>query len=81
VTAFLVNHGSWPQAFGYRFDTPGRSVVISGDCAPSDSVIKNCNGSRSGYRSRRRPVNRGPARFRWRRKCSRQWACAPSRRW
>jgi len=44
VTAFLVNHGSWPQAFGYRFDTPDRSIVISGDTAPSESVIKNCNG-------------------------------------
>ncbi len=44
VTAFLVNHGSWPEAFGYRFDTPDRSIVISGDCAPSESVVKNCNG-------------------------------------
>lgn len=44
VRAFLVNHGSWPQAFGYRFDTPHRSIVISGDCAPSQSVIENCNG-------------------------------------
>jgi len=44
VTAFLVNHGSWPQAFGYRFDTPDRSIVISGDCAPSESVVTNCNG-------------------------------------
>lgn len=44
VTAFLVNHGSWPEAFGYRFDTPDRSIVISGDCAPSESIVKNCNG-------------------------------------
>lgn len=44
VTAFLVSHGSWPQAFGYRFDTPDRSVVISGDCAPSESVVRNCDG-------------------------------------
>lgn len=44
VRAFPVNHGSWPQAFGYRFETPTRSVVISGDCAPSQSVIDNCNG-------------------------------------
>ena len=44
VTAFLVNHGSWPEAFGFRFDTPDRSIVISGDCAPSESVITNCNG-------------------------------------
>lgn len=44
VTAFPVKHGSWSQAFGYRFDTPDRSIVISGDCAPSESVVKNCNG-------------------------------------
>jgi ribonuclease BN (tRNA processing enzyme) len=44
VTAFPVKHGSWPEAFGYRFDTPDRSIVISGDCAPSESVVKHCNG-------------------------------------
>ena len=44
VKAFLVNHGSWPQAFGYRFETPDRTIVISGDTAPSASVIENCNG-------------------------------------
>jgi ribonuclease BN (tRNA processing enzyme) len=44
VTAFLVKHGSWDEAFGYRFDTPDRSIVISGDTSPSDSVVKACNG-------------------------------------
>jgi len=44
VTAFLVKHGSWDEAFGYRFDAPDRSIVISGDTAPTDSVIKACNG-------------------------------------
>ena len=44
VTAFLVKHGSWPEAYGYRFDTPDRSIVISGDCAPSESVVENCHG-------------------------------------
>ncbi len=44
VKAFLVHHGSWPEAFGYRFETPDRTVVISGDCTPSESVIENCNG-------------------------------------
>jgi ribonuclease BN (tRNA processing enzyme) len=44
VTAFLVKHGSWDQSFGYRFDTPDRSIVISGDTAPADAVIKACNG-------------------------------------
>jgi ribonuclease BN (tRNA processing enzyme) len=44
VKAFLVNHGSWPQAFGFRFETPDRTIVISGDTAPSESVIENCQG-------------------------------------
>jgi len=44
VKAFLVRHGSWPEAYGYRFETPDRVVVISGDTAPSPSIIENCNG-------------------------------------
>lgn len=44
VTAFLVKHGSWDQAFGYRFDAPDRSIVISGDTAPAESVVTACNG-------------------------------------
>jgi ribonuclease Z len=42
VTAFQVAHGQWPQAFGYRFDTPDRSIVISGDTSPSSELIRNC---------------------------------------
>jgi ribonuclease Z len=44
VTAFLVPHGSWDQAFGYRFDAPGRSIVISGDTAATDAIARNCQG-------------------------------------
>ena len=44
VKAFLVHHGSWKEAYGYRFETPGKVIVLSGDCAPSPSVIENCNG-------------------------------------
>jgi len=44
VTAFLVKHGTWDQAFGYRFDTADRSVVLSGDTAPTEAVVKACNG-------------------------------------
>lgn len=44
VKAFRVNHGSWHEAYGFRFESPGRTIVISGDCAPSPSVIENCNG-------------------------------------
>ena len=44
VKAFLVNHGDVPQAFGYRIETSDRTIVISGDAAPSQSVIDSCNG-------------------------------------
>jgi len=43
VTAFAVRHGSWSEALGYRFETPDRSIVISGDAAPSPSVAEHCN--------------------------------------
>lgn len=42
VTAFPVLHGDVPQAFGYRFDTPDRTIVISGDANPSPALIENC---------------------------------------
>jgi ribonuclease BN (tRNA processing enzyme) len=43
VTAFLVAHANL-EAFGYRFDTPDRTIVISGDTTPTQSVIDNCHG-------------------------------------
>lgn len=44
VTAFLVKHGDVSGAFGYRFETPDRTIVISGDAAPSQTLIDACNG-------------------------------------
>lgn len=44
VKAFAVKHGSWQYSYGYRFETSDRVIVISGDCAPSESVIEACNG-------------------------------------
>jgi ribonuclease BN (tRNA processing enzyme) len=44
VTAFPVKHGSWKYAFGYRFDTKDRRIVISGDTAPTNEVVKACDG-------------------------------------
>jgi ribonuclease BN (tRNA processing enzyme) len=45
VTAFAVEHGTWREAYGYRFDTPGRSVVISGDTKPSESLVRAAAGA------------------------------------
>ncbi len=42
VKAFAVAHGEWPQAFGYRFETADRTIVISGDTSPSKELIANC---------------------------------------
>ena len=42
VTAFKVPHGEWPEAFGYRFDTPDRSIVISGDTSPGPELEAAC---------------------------------------
>ncbi len=39
ITAFPVDHGPIKPAVGYRFDYKGRSVVLSGDTAPSPSLI------------------------------------------
>ena len=44
VTAFAVRHGSWEHAFGYRFDTADRSIVVTGDTIASDAVVEACSG-------------------------------------
>jgi len=45
VTAALVRHPPVVPAFGYRFDTPDRAIVISGDTAPSDNLIALAKGA------------------------------------
>ena len=39
VTAALVQHPPVVPAFAYRFDCPDRSIVFSGDTAPSKSLV------------------------------------------
>jgi ribonuclease BN (tRNA processing enzyme) len=43
VKAFAVHHGDVP-AYGYRFETPDRTIVISGDTSPDAAIVQNCNG-------------------------------------
>ena len=43
VKAFAVNHGSWP-AYGYRFTTPERVIVVSGDTAPFEGWAETYAG-------------------------------------
>jgi ribonuclease Z len=45
VEAFLIKHGTWPDAYGYRFTTPDKVIVISGDTAPCENIIKYSQGA------------------------------------
>ncbi len=45
VTAFAVDHRPVEPAFGYRFDSGGRVIVISGDTRPSDNLIRYAKGA------------------------------------
>ncbi len=45
VEAFKVEHGSWPDAYGYRFTTPDKVIVVSGDTRPCDNIIKYAKGA------------------------------------
>jgi ribonuclease BN (tRNA processing enzyme) len=42
VTAFPVNHGEMDDAFGFRFETADKTIVISGDTAPTPTIVENC---------------------------------------
>ena len=72
VTAFRVSHGTMPESYGYRFDTPGRSIVISGDTGPTNAVAQACSGcdilihevySKAGFATRSPQWQRYHARF------------------
>lgn len=45
VTSALVDHETVAPAFAYRFDTPGRSIVISGDTRYSDALVALAKGA------------------------------------
>ena len=42
VSAFATKHAM--ESYGYRFDTPDRSIVISGDTNPTQATIEACHG-------------------------------------
>lgn len=45
VSTFRVDHGPVRPAVGYRFDYRGRSVVISGDTAPTPAIARAARGA------------------------------------
>jgi ribonuclease BN (tRNA processing enzyme) len=44
VIAFAVRHGAWKHAYGYRFEAPGKTIVISGDTTYRQSLIRAAKG-------------------------------------
>lgn len=46
ATAIVVNDTAYlvDFSFGYRFDTPDRSIVLSGDTNPTQATIDACRG-------------------------------------
>jgi ribonuclease Z len=45
ITAIPVLHGDWKEAYGYRIDTPTRSIVISGDTRSSPALLAAARGA------------------------------------
>jgi ribonuclease BN (tRNA processing enzyme) len=44
VFAFKVPHGGWDEAFGFKFITPDKTIVVSGDCTYSEKLIEMSKG-------------------------------------
>jgi ribonuclease BN (tRNA processing enzyme) len=66
VTAFPAYHEEMVDAFSYRFETPDRTIVISGDTAPTQALIDQSQGcdvliheaySLMAYRNTKRPTS------------------------
>jgi ribonuclease Z len=45
IIAFLVDHHPVKPAFGYRFESGGHSIVISGDTRPDPNLIRHAAGA------------------------------------
>lgn len=46
VITFLVPHGGWDEAYGFKFITPDKTIVVSGDCTFNEKMIemsKDCD--------------------------------------
>ncbi len=45
IEAFVVPHGEFKPAFGYKVSTPDKTIVISGDTAFSEDIIDKAKGA------------------------------------
>jgi ribonuclease BN (tRNA processing enzyme) len=43
VAAFAGDHGDWP-AYGFKFTTPDKVIVVSGDTRPTPNIIEQAKG-------------------------------------
>jgi len=64
ISAIPVLHGSWDEAYGFKFEASGKTIVVSGDARPSGRLLEAARGadilvhevySDAGWR-RREPV-------------------------
>jgi ribonuclease Z len=39
-----VPHGNWEHSYGFRFRTPDKTIVISGDTAYTPEIRRQCSG-------------------------------------
>jgi ribonuclease Z len=44
IWPFAVPHAAWKYAYGYRIETPDRTIVISGDTRADPAAADACNG-------------------------------------
>jgi ribonuclease BN (tRNA processing enzyme) len=44
VTAFPAHHEEMVDSFSYRFETPDRTIVISGDTSPTQALVEHSRG-------------------------------------
>jgi len=45
VEAFRVHHGTMPNVYGFRFTTPDKVIVLSGDTTPCENLIRFGQGA------------------------------------
>jgi ribonuclease Z len=61
VSAFLVDHGTVKPAFGYRIDSGGHSVVISGDTRFCQNLVDFARGADSLIHAAWLPNSKNPS--------------------
>ena len=45
VEAFHVHHGTMPNVYGFRFTTPDKVIVLSGDTTPCENILRFGQGA------------------------------------